>query len=284
MKYINRQGNIVEKKDDVNEFLKIVYKNKYYAFFLSLFTGKRVSELGAKFLKSKYSIPLIRKFVVANNIDMSVYQKQRYQSYNDFFIRKIKPEYRKFSQDKELLCSPCDGKLQVFDISDDSKFVIKNSVYTLESLLRNEELSNEFSGGKIAIFRLSVDNYHRYSYVDNGLKSLNVHIDGSYYSVDPVVIENVRVFKENTREYCIIETENFGKIIQMEVGATLVGKITNLHGRKMVKRGEEKGYFEFGGSTIIMIFKDNTINFDSRYLNSEYEIEVFMGDEIGRVN
>lgn len=281
MKYYNRDGKLVEEKDYLNEFLKRAYKTDLGIKCMKGLTKPKVSKVSGKLLNTKLSKMLIVPFLNISNIDMEQYEDREYTSYNDFFTRKIKEGYRTFSTKPLDLCSPCDGKLSVYRIDDNCLFNIKNTSYTIEELLKNENLANRFKLGYLAILRLSVDNYHRYSYIDDGHKSKNYKIPGFFYSVDPAALEKHKVFKENQREYSVIKTQNFGTIVQMEVGATMVGKIHNLHEEKDVKRGEEKGYFEFGGSTIVLIFERNTVEFCAKYINSIYEHQVNMGDVIG---
>lgn len=281
MKYYNRDGKLVENKDYLNEVLKKAYSSNVGTKFIRSMTHPSITKASGKILNSKLSKLLIIPFLNMSNIDMNEYEDKEYTSYNDFFTRKIKPHARNFSDKQSDLCAPCDGKLSVFRIDNNCEINIKNSIYSLESLLKNKALAKRFELGYVAVFRLSVDNYHRYSYIDSGDKSRNISIPGRFYSVDPAVLEKVKVFKENQREYCVIKTENFGTIIQMEVGATMVGKIHNFHEEKKVKRGEEKGYFEFGGSTIVLIFEKNTVEFYEKYINPTYEHQVNMGDVIG---
>jgi len=128
------------------------------------------------------------------------------------------------------------------------------------------------------------DDYHRYCYIDSGKKSRNYRIKGVLHTVNPIAHESVHVFKENTREYSVLFSENFGKILLMEVGALLVGKIVNYHDEAYVKRGEEKGRFEFGGSTIIVCLEKGRAVIDKDIMeNSLNGIEtlVKMGEKIG---
>lgn len=118
-------------------------------------------------------------------------------------------------------------------------------------------LAAEFDGGLCLVFRLCVDNYHRYHYFDDGSKGRNVFIPGRLHTVRPIALRNLPAFVENSREYTVMDTVNFGRAIQMEVGAMLVGKIANNHEEHEFKRGEEKGCFLYGGSTVILLLKRN---------------------------
>ena len=222
-------------------------------------------------------------FIENNHIDMSEYEQVAYASYNDFFKRKIKAGKRPVNMSEDTLISPCDSKLSVYRINKDSVFTIKNSEYTVQSLLRNKRLADAYEGGYCFLFRLTVDDYHRYCYVDDGRKSRNFKIPGCLHTVNPAALDFADVYNENSREYTVLRTENFGDVVQMEVGAMMVGRIVNHDGIGRIKRGVEKGYFEFGGSTVIVLVKKNVVNVRMDILKNMkdgYETKVKLGEEI----
>lgn len=162
---------------------------------------------------------------------------------------------------------------------------VKQSSYTVSELLRDERLAKEFEGGTSMVFRLCVHHYHRYIFPDSARRgSEEVHIDGVLHTVRPAALHKVPVFIENTREYVVLETEHFGKMIQMEVGAMLVGRICNHRLGERVKRGQEKGYFQYGGSTIILLAKRGAVQLSGKLFEAtenQIEIPVRMGQKIG---
>ncbi len=233
--------------------VKFLYYNPLGVLFLRLFTWRPLSRLVGKYLDGKLSRRRIKKYIKKHNIDMSNFIEEDYPSFNAFFTRRIKPELRPFDTEPEAFVAPCDGKLSLYEIDDDTKFEVKGFEYTVETLLKNKELANRYRGGCCFVFRLAVEDYHRYFYLDNGTKGENVFIKGRLHTVQPAALEKRRVFTENCREYSVLETEHFGSVTQVEVGAMMVGRIVNLHGEHAFGRGEEKGRFEFGGSTIIVL-------------------------------
>ena len=135
------------------------------------------------------------------------------------------------------------------------------------------------------MFRLTVSDYHHYCYIDDGEKTKNYKIPGVYHTVAPLANEEYPVYTENTREFSILKSKNFGNVLMMEVGAMLVGKIVNHHQKLSVHRGMEKGYFEFGGSTVILAFPKDTIVLDDDITENTkdgFETLVKMGEVIGR--
>ena len=264
--------------------LTFLYKTIPGRIFLKLLTTRGLSKICGSFLDSKCSSFLIKSFVEKNNINLDDYQTEGITTFNQFFRRKIKDGRRPFDMEPSHLCTPCDGLLSVWNISDDTVIPVKQSKYTINSLLKNDELAAEYKNGLCLVFRLCVDNYHRYAYADNGKKGPNIFIPGILHTVRPIALEASPVFTENCREYTVIESPVFGKLVQMEVGAMLVGRIVNLEGEGTAVRGKEKGYFEYGGSTIILLLKKDSVVINENILkNSQAGIEtpVKMGEQIG---
>lgn len=264
--------------------LKFLYGNVVGRFILKLFTMKWFTNLGALYMRSSLSKLRIKKFIKQNNINMEDYVMDNYKCFDEFFIRKIKEDKRPLNLDNNLLLSPCDSKLSVYKIDDDTILNIKNSSYTIGELLNDNELAKSYKGGYCLVFRLCVDDYHRYHYIDDGINMYTKKINGIFHTVRPIAFKYKKVFSENSREYSLLKTNNFGNVIQMEVGALLVGKICNLD-KKEFKRGEEKGYFRFGGSTIVLLFEPNKIIIDQDILDKtskDIEVKIKLFDVIGR--
>lgn len=261
-----------------------LYKNVVGNIVLSLANKRFVSRIAGKYMDSKYSVKYIEPFIKSNNIDMSDYPKESYKSFNQFFSRKIVSGKRPCSKVSGDLVSPCDSKVLVYKIDDNLSFSIKGKKYTVERILRDKVLANEYKNGYFLVFRLSVDDYHRYSYIDNGTLLDNKKINGRFHTVGPIAFEHFKVFCENQREYSVLQTENFDKIVQMEVGAMMVGKIVN-HNLRKFKRGIEKGYFLFGGSTVVLMFKEGIVEIDSDIIGNSrncIETKVKALETIGR--
>lgn len=251
---------------------------------LKLATKRFVSKIAGIYMNSKLSTRHIEGFIKSNRIDMSDYKVQEYKSFNDFFSREIKADKRKFSKEEVDLISPADSKLLVYEINSQSIFKIKEKNYTLQEILRDRELAEQYKKGLFLVFRLSVDDYHRYCFIDDGHVLKSKKINGLFHTVGPIAFKQHKVFQENQREYQLLETKNFGNVIQMEVGALMVGKIAN-NGKTTFKKGEEKGMFLFGGSTIVLMFENNKVEIDEDILiNSKKHIEtkIKQGETIGK--
>jgi len=264
--------------------VRFLYDTFIGNIILKLITRRWVSKLVGLYLDSKLSKRRIKKYIKKNSIDMDLFLEQDYKSFNDFFTRKIKPEKRPFAKENNEFPSPCDGKISAYHIDQTNSYEIKGATYTVETLLKNKELAERYKGGYCIVIRLSVEDYHRYFYIDDCNKGENTFIKGKLHTVQPYALEKRKVFTENCREYTVMDTKNFGVITQVEVGAMMVGRIVNNHSEGFYKRGEEKGKFEFGGSTIVLLVEKGKVKFDEEFFTNtknNNETYVSCGECIG---
>ena len=284
MDYIDLQGKKVSNITNQDKLLSFLYTNIFGRMLLKPLIQPQVSKLAGRYLSSAHSKWLISKFIERNEINMDIYEECDYSSFNDFFTRKIKPDCRPVPEDLDVLISPCDCLATVYPIQENTTFSIKNTEYTLRSLLRSPRLAKRFRGGYAYVLRLTVEDYHRYLYSVSGKQSKNYHIDGTYHTVNPIANDYLPIYKENTREYTVIHSKEFGDVLQMEVGALLVGKISNHKQSTVVTRGEEKGFFEYGGSTIVVLTQKGRVTPRSDLLTNSknvYETKVLQAHPLG---
>ena len=284
MDYIDLQGKKVSNITNQDKLLSFLYTNIFGRMLLKPLIQPQVSKLAGRYLSSAHSKWLISIFIERNEINMDIYEECDYSSFNDFFTRKIKPDCRPVPEDLDVLISPCDCLATVYPIQENTTFSIKNTEYTLRSLLRSPRLAKRFRGGYAYILRLTVEDYHRYLYSVSGKQSKNYHIDGTFHTVNPIANDYLPIYKENTREYTVIHSKEFGDVLQMEVGALLVGKISNHKQSTVVTRGEEKGFFEYGGSTIVVLTQKGRVTPRSDLLTNSkngYETKVLQAHPLG---
>ncbi len=264
--------------------LEFLYQTALGRCILKLLTRPGLSKAAGRFMDSRLSKPIIPRFIRSNGIKMSDYLEEDYSCFNDFFCRRIRPELRPIDMNENHLIAPCDGLLSAYPIQDSLVIPVKGSRYSIPDLLQDTSLASKYENGTCLVFRLCVHHYHRYIYGSSGVKGKNIFIPGVLHTVRPVALREVPVFKENSREYTVIHSQNFGDMVQMEVGAMLVGKIDNYHPEKEVHRGEEKGRFLYGGSTIILLLEPNTAEVNEEYFQATeqgMETEIKMGQMIG---
>lgn len=236
---------------------------------------------------SGFTKPKIRQFVAQYGINTAEIERplESFTSFNDFFIRKLKASARPLDRTPEHLISPADARLLAYEINRNTVLPVKGRVFTLNELLRSN-LADAYLEGLCLIFRLAPVDYHRFGYIDDGEQSPITVINGFYRSVNPLAIwRQLPVFSENQREYCVLQTRNFGAVVHVDVGATGVGRMVQ-HQRQggPCQRGQEKGYFEFGGSTSMLLFKPGVVKLDddiAAYAARGIETLVRYGEKIG---
>ena len=282
----DRSGNIIAQDSAQGGALDFLYGNAFGRLITKLLSRKFISEIGRMYMNSSFSKRRINKLIKSENIDMSQYENREFSSFNDFFTRKLAPNARVIDLNPDSVISPADSKLTVYDITKDSLYRVKGCDYSIKTLLVGDEaLANEFLGGKCFVYRLSVDNYHRYCYPDDGIEEEYRFIPGVYHTVNPIALLKYDVYGKNCRELTVLQTENFGRVAYIEVGAMMVGKINNIHPKEKFNRGDEKGYFSFGGSTIVMLYKKDVIELDEDIAKNsaeETETTVLFGEAVGK--
>ncbi|EOL44498.1 phosphatidylserine decarboxylase [Enterococcus caccae] len=265
--------------------LNFLYKNPLGRILLKGIIQPQLTKVVGFYLNSSLSKGMINRFIKKNNLQMGEYVPMSYTSFNHFFMREIKPAARALVYEECSLSAPCDGKVTVHSIDEKQTFKVKQSEYTLSELLDSTSLAEKWQGGCAVIFRLTPDDYHHYYFIDEGTISAHQKIAGVFHTVQPIAVHNQPVFSRNTREITVIETKNFGEILQIEVGALMVGKIKNEKTSGSCQRFEKKGWFEFGGSTVILLFQENKVKIDPEiWKNTENNLETLVkfGQVVGQ--
>ena len=250
---------------------------------------KIFSKLYGKYCDTKLSSKKIPAFVDEFNIDMNLAKKdiKDFTSFNDFFTRELISEARPITNDPDILISPGDGRLTAYENIDlDNIVQIKGLTYSLRELVKDDSIASKYENGTCIILRLCPTDYHRFHFVDSGTIGPNHAIKGSYYSVNPIALKNIpKLFCENKREWSILRSDNFGDVLTIEVGATCVGSIIQTYSpNSKVNRGDEKGYFKFGGSTTILFLKKGVAKIDEDIIHQTklgFECAVKLGEHIG---
>lgn len=262
--------------------VRFLYQTIPGRVILKLLIQPTFSKLMVPYLTSPLSKWLISYYIQKFQIDLSSYPKKSYRSFNDFFTRE-RFEISKI-EDRNSLIAPCDSFLSVYPITADATFWVKHIEYDLETLLRNRQLAENYCDGDCLIFRLAPYHYHRYIYTDSGNITAKNQIPGVLHCVRPDACSRIPVYIMNTREYTCLQSDHFGDMVQMEVGALLVGRIQNHQSNASVCRYQEKGFFEFGGSTIILLFEKGKIMLDEtvrQNVKFGKELAVKIGQKIG---
>ncbi len=275
-----------------NEAIIFVHKNPIARFIMSrIAIWPFFSTLMALKDYTRFSKKKVLDFVAVNNLDESEFEKPtaEYSSFSEFFDRRLKPQARPVCQQSDALVSPADGFLTVFpDISGFPAFTVKGQKFTLTSLLRDEHLADEYKSGSLAVVYLSPTDYHRYHFPCDCSLDRSWTLGAKLFSVNPIAMEHgYRPFDVNVRDVSILYNEKMGQFLMIEVGALYVGRMVwTSPGQGKKSKGEEKGYFGLGGSTIVLVFKKGAVKFDEDILEmSGYDIpsRVRMGERIAGI-
>lgn len=261
---------------------KVLTEGLFKKRFLSVFSGL------------VYDLPISKKkiasFVRDLEIDLGEAEKEspeNYQNFNEFFIRKLKPGARPISNNASHFVSPADGRMLAYENINIHQIIqVKGQEYSLEELIQNREMAQLYQNGICIVVRLNPSDYHRFHFPDSGIPQKYNRIPGCYYSVNPMSLKKIpKVYCQNKRELTPFKSDNFGNVMIIEVGATFVGSIIQTYtSGEHVSKGQEKGYFKFGGSTVILFIEPDQVAIDEDILHNtqmSLETKVKMGERIG---
>ena len=245
--------------------IKFLYSHPVGKLFSRAVASKRMSQVYGSYQDLNISRKKVAPFVKKFNIDLSEYKpgsikseskENSYKNFNEFFIREFEDGQREFLKDENKMPAFCEARYFGYrEIEDEVKVPVKGKFLNAKDLLGNSKWDKTFEGGPLVIARLCPVDYHRYHYPLDGKTLDSFQISGQYHSVNPLALKvRENIFLINERRASILETEKFGKLAYVEVGAAMVGKIIQSHDEdKSFRRGDEKGYFLFGGSTVILL-------------------------------
>ena len=290
IQYFSRASGKVETEAVYGEgFLRWAYGNPLGRLTVDLavkrawfsrWYGLRMDQAGSR--------ARIAPFVEEYGLDVSEFAEpvEAYATFNEFFYRKLKPEARPVDPDAKTAVFPADGRhLAIADIEEVDSFYIKGQHFDLKSFLADESLTDEFAGGAMLISRLCPVDYHRYHFPVSGVAEAPVLINGPLYSVSPLALRrNLGILWQNKRSRTLVESPEFGKVVVMEIGATCVGSTHSTYHPGTIEKGQEKGYFSFGGSCVVTLFQRGRIKFDTvllEHASQSREVYARMGECCG---
>lgn len=230
-------------------------------------------------------VPFIKKF----GMDATEFASspETFTSFNDFFIRHLKKEARPIAPGNTIAIIPADARYlfyQQIDVSDG--FIVKGKKFQLATLLDDPVLAKNYEQGSMLIARLCPTDYHRFHFPVDCIPSAPQLINGWLYSVNPIALKkNIEIFSQNKRAITRLETSEFGTVLFIEIGATNVGSIIQTYQpNRFYSKGDEKGYFSFGASSLIVLFPPKTIQFDDDLIaatQQNLEIKCLLGQSMG---
>ena len=261
----NRYQNKIEiEKVYGDGMVKFAYGNPIGRILGPVIASKMLSQLYGKSQDSLKSGQKVAPFLKNFNIPIDQYKKgsfkdnpieTSYRSFNEFFIRQFQEGERTFTEKDDEMGAFAEARyFGHASMTDDLNVPVKGSMLRAVDLIGDPELAKDFIGGPLMIARLCPVDYHRYHYPDDGKTLKAFSVPGDLHSVNPLALKYRQdIFIKNERRVAILETEHFGKLAYIEVGATCVGKIVQSFDESQpFNKGDEKGYFLFGGSTVVL--------------------------------
>jgi phosphatidylserine decarboxylase len=291
VEYFDREQKKITREEVCAEgHLRFLYSTRTGRFLNeAIFSRRLFNRLLGRYWDSRFSRRLIRPFIARYGISMDEYAipAEGFPSFNSFFSRKFRVGARPFAHEGKILCSPVEGKLLAREgVTPELTISIKGTPLSVAEVFRRP--LEEYRDGTLLIFRLYLADYHRFHFCDAGVAGPPTKIPGRYYSVSPMgfLSKPHKFHSRNHRHVTILSSDHFGEVLISEVGGFCVGSIVQTHTPgSRVKRGEEKGYFAFGGSTVILLFRLGTVCIDSDILDRsrrEVETRVLLGTPIGK--
>lgn len=295
--YIDRKTQ-EKKKEKVYGFifLEIFYGDHFFFRFLSFLFLPLIAKCSflSKFYgflqKSRGSRWKIAPFIRSYEIEQQEFLEpvSSFKSFNDFFIRKLKPEARPMEGGDEIAVLPADGRYLVFENFDEcDRVFVKGKKFSLAKLLCEDAKAKQFHNATVVIARLCPVDYHRFHFPCSGTPGIPHLINGHLYSVNPIALKrNIEILTENKRVITSFKSDHFGEILYIEVGATYVGSIIQtFDSGRYYEKGDEKGFFSFGGSCLILLFEKDRIILDADLVEATkqgIEVRGLLGQTLGR--
>ena len=231
---------------------------------------------------------LVRPFVDKYGLDAATFaaSADSYATFNDFFYRKLTPTACPIDADPRSVTFPADGRHLILEnIAACDSFFVKGTRFDLAALLGDATLARRFAQGTMIISRLCPVDYHRFHFPCDGTPGTPVLLNGPLYSVSPIALkQRPSILWENKRCLTRIASPTLGEVLYLEIGATCVGSIVHTSGTGPVRKGDEKGYFRFGGSCVITLYEPGRLQLDADLLphaQTFTEVYAWMGERCG---
>ena len=264
--YFNRHSGKLEVEEVYGEgFLRWTYGHPLGALalaamvkrpFFSAWYGRRMS--------TPESAARVSPFIEKYGLDPADFADSpaSYGSFNEFFYRKLKPSARPVDPDESRVVFPADGRHLGFERASAIEGVfVKGQKFDLPALLGDADLAAKYADGALVLSRLCPVDYHRFHFPAAGVPGATRMIEGPLFSVSPIALRKQLAYLwQNKRTVTPLQTERFGTVLLLEIGATCVGTIRQTFtSGQAVEKGEEKGFFAFGGSSTITIFEPGAV-------------------------
>ena len=297
IEYVDRKTGRTEKEKIYGiRSLRLLYGNSLFTRWISLFLLPYfarvpfISRFYGFLQKNSSSAKKIGPFIRMYEVDTTEFDDRDFASFNDFFIRKLKPEARPVVDDPSRVAMPADGRYLVFPrLNKADRFYAKGQSFDIATFLQNSAYARRYEKGAMALIRLCPSDYHRFHFPVDAVASKPFLIRGPLFSVNPIALrKNLSYLWQNKRMITELDSEDFGTVLMVEIGATCVGTIHQTFDPfSPVRKGREKGYFSFGGYCIALLFAEGRIAFDEDLVHHSalgLETRACFGESLGRMS
>lgn len=291
IQYYNRYTQAIETEQIYGEaFIRWSYTTPTGNLFMDFFSKMPwISKAYGYLMDCPSSKKKIAPFIEQYQLDPNEFEKRvsEFTSFDDFFYRKLKPSARPIDANLKHAVFPADGRHFGFqNISSIKGVFVKGQTFDLPTLLGSSFLAEQYKDGTLILSRLCPTDYHRFHFPISGTPSSSQTINGALHSVNPLALRrNLKILSENRRQLTIIESETFGPILMIEIGAICVGSIIQCFTpNRPINKGEEKGFFRFGGSSTLLLFQKNRIKLAPDLVEQSIqgkELYAHIGDFLG---
>jgi len=287
IRFLDRETGVVREETIYGRVaLEFAYRTGLGRVAMRLLPHGALSRLYGALNRLPTSKTRIPGFIESLGIDASeaTLPVDDYRSLDEFFCRRLKPGARPIDESPVRFLAPADGRTMVFPCIGDREFVIKGCRVCLSDLLRDPGEAERYRDGTAIVVRLAPCDYHRFHFPDSGHATKARLVSGRLHSVHPIALQSKAPSFSNKRSITLLESKNFGRVALIEVGAFAVGTIVQTYQPGPVRRGQEKGHFSFGGSTVVVLVPAKRLTFDEDLISAgESGLETFvkMGTSIG---
>ena len=266
LEYRNREtGALLRERVYAAGQLEFLYGNPIGKLLLKhLLVRRTFSWLYGFSKRSRRSRDQITAFIETLGVDTSEIEKpiEAYGSLDEFFSRRLRPGARPIDPDPDHLLSPSDGRALAWQRLGDGQLVVKATRTTVAEMIGDPATAAEFADAAVLLVRLAAADYHRCHFPASGVAHAPQAVGDRLHSVHPIALEAGAPSFANYRMRTRIDSDRFGPLLIIEVGALTVGSIVQTFTPSRVERGQEKSYFCFGGSALLMLAKADRITFD----------------------
>lgn len=285
--YVHRESGALRTECVYGEReLRLLYETWWGTALLhTIIKREWFSHLSGLLKRSPMSRRDIPDFIRRYEIDdaESEFPAAAYRSLDAFFARKLKPETRPIDRDPLHLVAPAEGRVLAFDEVPGGRLKVKGCTVDIDELVGG---LNGFKPGAGFVIRLAPCDYHRFHFPADCRPSSPVCVGRGLHSVHPIALTAGAPSFRNKRMVSLLTGTNCGRMLQIEVGALTIGSIVQTCERGPVRKGQEKGYFHFGGSTVILLTEPGRVVPDQDLLDATaqgLETLVKVGTRIGQV-